>query len=356
MSKVSRINDGGWCRLEKSYEDSDSNGIGKIDLKSQPIFSSHRSGWRYAIEAIEELHSPNGILFDGFLEKNFAWEYSSSKKKELIPYKDPWVGVFHNPLDIPEWFLSDFSLRKLINKGEFQDSLSNCKGIYTLSTSLANELSSLIDVPINSLLHPTETPRVVFDYNKFLNNSEKKVITVGWWLRKLNSIYSLPLCANSPYSKVRLLTYTKNRPRKTIDELMRKEREEEDLFMYGSTPVEYEENTLDMNRLSDEAYDDLLSKNIIFLDLYKSSANNALIESITRTTPVLINRLPSTEEYLGEDYPFYFESLEEAAKKALDLDLVKETHEYLKSYTVREKLSAENFRKSFEQSEIYQSL
>ena len=126
--------------------------------------------------------------------------------------------------------------------------------------------------------------------------------------------------------------------------------------MEGAAPPEYEENTFDMDRLSDEKYDQLLTQNIVFLDLYNSSANNAVIECIARATPVLVNKLPSTLEYLGEDYPFFFDSLDEAAAKAEDFDLVKATHEYLLSWEVRDKLSAEYFRRAFEESEIYQSL
>ena len=43
-----------------------------------------------------------------------------------------------------------------------------------------------------------------------------------------------------------------------------------------------------MDRASDEEYDKLLSENIIFVELYDSSANNLVIECIARNTPILI--------------------------------------------------------------------
>ena len=61
-------------------------------------------------------------------------------------------------------------------------------------------------------------------------------------------------------------------------------------------------------------------------------------------------------EYLGEDYPFYYNSLEECAEKAEDLNLVKEAHEYLKECATRKKLSQEHFKKTFEESEVYNLL
>ena len=185
-----------------------------------------------------------------------------------------------------------------------------------------------------------------FDFDKFIDNTEKKIVTVGWWLRKLNSIYALPLEEKSGYRKIRLLTYTARHPQKVIDELVIKEKREENLFMDGSVALEYESNTSDMARLNDDEYDNLLSENIVFLDLYTSSANNAVIECIARGTPLLINKLPSTLEYLGERYPFYFDTLEEAAEKAKDFNLIRTVHEYLTDLDIRDKLSSDYFRNS----------
>ena len=70
-----------------------------------------------------------------------------------------------------------------------------------------------------------------------------------------------------------------------------------------------------IDHLDNNDYDVLLSQNIVFLDLYDTSANNAVIECIARGTPLLINRHPATIEYLGEKYPFYFDSLKEANEK-----------------------------------------
>ena len=358
MPEIVPINDGGWYRQEKIYnsEDCSLGNLGKIDLGSQSIFSSHRSGWGYAIDALGSLHNPRGVLFDGFLEKNFAWLYKNNVSTGRIPYTRPWVGFFHNPMNVPDWFFSSYSLRNIIDSRPFRESLSNCLGLYTLSRNLSDELSRELGVPICNLIHPTEVPELTFSLKKFIENQSKKIVSIGWWLRKLNSIYNLPLSDSSGYTKVRLLTYDKEHPRKTIDKLMITERRETMSFMNGSTPSEYENNTEDMSRLSNENYDKLLSENIVFLDLYDSSANNAVIECIARTTPILINKLPSTLEYLGEDYPFFFESLDEAASKALDLDLVRKTHEYLKACDTRKKLSQEYFARSFEESDIYKSL
>ena len=97
-------------------------------------------------------------------------------------------------------------------------------------------------------------------------------------------------------------------------------------------------------------------KNIAFLDLYDSSANNAIIECLARATPILVNPLPAVVEYLGQDYPFYFNDLDEAAEKAKDFSLIKDTHEFMLNCEIREKLSGDYFRKEFEESEVYKLL
>jgi len=115
-------------------------------------------------------------------------------------------------------------------------------------------------------------------------------------------------------------------------------------------------NTVTLDRLDDQNYDTLLTQNLVFLDLYDSSANNAIIECIARATPILVNPLPAVVEYLGEDYPFYFSNLNEAAEKSKDNNLVLETHKYLLNLETRKKLTREYFLDSFKNSEVYKLL
>ena len=111
-----------------------------------------------------------------------------------------------------------------------------------------------------------------------------------------------------------------------------------------------------MYNISNEEYDKLFSKNIVYLDMYDSSANNAVIECIARATPLLINPIPAVVEYLGTSYPFYFRSFDEAIDKLEDIELIHFTHEYLKSFSIREKMKGEEFLKDFQETSIYKSI
>ena len=93
-------------------------------------------------------------------------------------------------------------------------------------------------------------------------------------------------------------------------------------------------------------YDDLITQNIILVDVYDASANNSVLELMSANAPFFAKRVPAIEEYLGKEYPMFFENLSQvesilANEEKLN-DLYRETHEYLKNLD-KEKFSHEYF-------------
>ena len=334
---------------EMFIETTRNNNNGKINLNCNQIaFYSHRSGWDYVMTQMFGYHNENGIMFDGFLENAFAWRKEEYIKNKVIPYKKPWVGVFHNPPNMKPWFTDNASCANMmVNDRYFNESLKSCKGLYVLSEYHARYLREVIKkVPINVLYHPTEIPDIIFSFENFINNEDKKIYNIGWWQRKLNSFYQL----KSPYRKVRLLP--NNRCSQTIDRLSKIER-----AIYNIQLTEEQASSVEMKEhIENDLYDIELSKNLVFLDLYDSSANNAIIECIARATPILINMHPAVIEYLGEEYPFYYSCYEEAEYKLNQLDLIEKTHSYLLNSKKRNNIKIETFLQEFERSSIYNSL
>jgi hypothetical protein len=349
------------------------SGPGKINLARQRVFGFHRSGWSYAIQALSPLHNPEGILFDGFLEHQFLFQHArsgqrsprilekmkgdgvfqhlaTSEEKGITPYQEPWIGFLHNPQGMPVWFNYHNSPQKLFEKQIWQDSLPHCLGLFALSEYHATWMRQQTGKPVSVLVHPTEIPQRQFEFNQFLANPAKKIVQIGWWLRKLNSLYRLPIARGNllGYEKVRLGFL----PGFSDDYVTSFMKLEARLYKFEIDSA-YLENTSVVQHLPNQEYDDLLARNIAFVELYDSSANNAIIECIARATPLLVNPLPAVKEYLGEDYPMYFNSLEEAADKAMNTELILETHQYLKNCEIRGKLSADYFLKSFRESEVY---
>lgn len=77
------------------------------------------------------------------------------------------------------------------------------------------------------------------------------------------------------------------------------------------------------------SYDNLLSCNIVFLNLVDASAINTLIECIARNTPIIINKIPPVIELLGNDYPMYYDNISEVYD-LINQKTIYNAHKYIK--------------------------
>jgi hypothetical protein len=167
---------------------------------------------------------------------------------------------------------------------------------------------------------------------------------VGFWLRRMHSIKHLDAGSSK---KVWIVPHEYARERRDMEALA--------IDIYDRNGLECLGDYEEWDRVTRFEYDELLAENIVFMDLYDSSANHAVVECIVRNTPVLVNPLPAVVEYLGQGYPLYFDSLDEAAQKLNEKGLVKEAHEYLTEID-NSVHSIEAFRASFLESEVYKRL
>ena len=94
-----------------------------------------------------------------------------------------------------------------------------------------------------------------------------------------------------------------------------------------------------------EEYDSFLEKNIVFIDLIDSAANNTVLECIVRNTPILLNRTAGAVEYLGEDYPLYFNSLADVTS-LVSRENIERAHVYLKNLD-KSRFTMKTFVKNF---------
>lgn len=295
------------------------------------------------MRSLESLCHSNGVLFDDFLEKKFAWGTDvGDKLAGGEAYTEPWIGVLHNPPNIPDWYnLHSHSPHDVLSSALWRESISRCRGIFVFSKYLKQWLEERISVPVSHLYHPTGKPKKAFSEVEYLKNDAKKVVHIGWWLRKLHTFYELE---TGGIEKV-LLTLDEDWMQPILEHERGLVKDAESLASVSVWPY-----------LDNSNYDALLSKNIVYMDLYDSSANNAVIECIVRATPLLINRLPAVVEYLGEDYPLYFDSKSEAEDKIQDDGLIISSHNYLSQLQIREKFTAKYFRRAISKSRIYREL
>jgi GR25 family glycosyltransferase involved in LPS biosynthesis len=327
---------------------------GKINMDDQVVYYNHRSGWAYAADHLmQNFHHAEGVKFYGFVEQPFLWEHFNLKEKKHVPITNPWCGFIHIPWDFPDVGEQLAPLKDIVQWDTWKESMAMCKGLWTLSQDLANRLRPHVPphVPISTLYHPTEIPTEKFSMEKFRPNPQKLVVSIGHCMRNMSTIHHLNV-RNSQfnYIKTRLVPIT-------IDNgTIQKRIEREELISGRKLTLEELDSVANVKQISNADYDKLLTQNVVFLDLFAASANNIVIECIARGTPLLINPLSPVVEYLGYEYPFYYTSLEEAALKLENEELIAHTSEYLMTFEGRDKISIERFTSDFVSSAVYQNL
>jgi len=317
----------------------------KLRIAEKIVRAEHRSGWAYALAALEPLCAPQGILFDTFIEANFGWNFEKAQREAAVPYLEPWIGFVHNPPGIPKWHEYYSAPQVILASPEWRRSVPQCRGLLTLSQTMAEWLRRKTGLPVLALVHPTEIPEVRFEWSRYAENPEPKIIQVGWWLRRFRSIYELPV------SRLQRAILTPVLPQRDADfrQALTRDRSRTSRKLVAENAV------CQLPYQSAGGFDELLAENLVFLHLYDSVCNNTLIECIVRETPVLLNPLPSVIEYLGQEYPLYFTTLAQAGKKAEDSGCVRAAHEYLHALP-KHQFSAEHFRRSLAESDLYRSL
>lgn len=310
-------------------------------VNSNDFNGLHRSGWPFVMASMTKLHDPNSdIVFDNYVDRTFHWCHDVYLHVGLIPYKKPWIGVIHHTMD-EEY--SDYNTTRLLKNPTFIESLKTCKGLIVLSDYLNTQLTPLVEVPIVSIKHPTDlmvTKR--FDFDAF--SHEPAVVQVGAWLRNNYGIYALT--PSEPWMKKKVLRgknmnhhFCPNDFKIEFDGSILTDMTNLSIssstnkFITGMLKHLHEQyiSVEELSTLSNDEYDTLLTNHIVFLDLVDVSAANTVIECIARYTPLVVNRHPAVVEYLGTDYPLFYDTMAEANKLVCDMDKIKSAHTYLRT-------------------------
>jgi len=321
-----------------------------LNMRDNFVIRSHQYGWEVALKTLSVLFNPEGVLFDGFIEQTFLWDLDKSREKGKIPYCEPWVGFIHHPPNIPNWAsIAKHRIQGLNKIPEWSKSLENCLGLFALTDYLAEWVRNEWKIDCDVLRYAALMPDNLFSFEKYESQDIKIVTMIGFWLRRYSSFRMLEA---KGHRKVRPLLVDDPNSR-GMDHIRVYEKEEAASVSWPARDLEEVEI---ITRLSNSDYDDLLSKSVVFLDLLDASAATTIIECIARCTPLLINPLPGVKEYLGEDYPLYFESLEEASRKLQDSNAVLAAHKHMTANPIRERLQPQRFLDELANTHIYQKI
>lgn len=294
----------------------------------------HRSGWNDVLCRIDK--EENGILLDDMVECSFLASIEENTRKRIIPYKTPWVGIIHHPPSSPSWFYElnyKITLEDLFKEKQFIESLKNCKGIITLSEHLKKCLEKteqLKHIPMKAL-KLCKSNKTFPKWDAELAKKNKEISFLGYWYRKFYHFVKL----NTDYKKTILsgdvdaakwYMSLESRFDKTFD-------------MIETENINFSE------RLTNEDYDCKLTSSVCMLDFFDSAANTSLIDCIERNTPVIIPKIPPVIEYLGEEYPLYFDEVKDIENILSSFSRIEEASKYIEDMN-KDSLDVNNFNKS----------
>jgi len=318
-------------------------------------YGLHYYGWKKVINNFIELFSNSDnnqpsfkeqFFFDEWLEKFLIWGDKNEKNfliQEIEKNSYKIISFIHNPPFL-SWYNNEYKMN-LNGKIIFNDEYTNnylfkqlvkynldkkISYLYTLSNSHKEYIynsNKIFKNKVISILHPIEITgqEKTFDYTLFTQN--KQILHIGWVLRNFKSFIDFKQ-PNDFY--------------KTI--LIKKDFENE----WNKISQEYALNNITiLKQLNNTEYEKLFVNSCIFLDLEDSVANNILLECIKFNTPVIVRKLPSIIEYLGSDYPLYFETdneLSQLKNPNFFLKKILDANEYL-SKMDKTHISIEYFNK-----------
>jgi hypothetical protein len=308
----------------------------RLYLNNDQYYKSvtHRGGWKSIIQyglnnntICNKYNYLQKIILEDCCESYFlGWSGSQS-----LPITNKWIGITHFTNNVPSIW-NNCHIDNLLNNKIFIKSLDNCNGLIVLSNFMKKYLSTyncLKNIPIYSLKHPIGKFVKVFDLDKFLSLGKFNLVLLGQQLRNLSDVFKI----NSSIIDKKI--WLSGISDKTIN----KQQLYKDLF-YNKIVSKFEnfdniKKTLQTPYLSNfEEYDNMMTSSIILIPLYNACANNSVLEIIQSNTPAFITRLPATEEYLGKNYPMFYNDIIEVNNILNNRELFNkkytETYNYLK--------------------------
>jgi hypothetical protein len=245
-------------------------------------------------------------------------------------------------------------------------------------------------VPVHAICHPMEMVDNMWTMDKFTRNKDRKIVQVGAWLRDTYAIYALPLHDNAlglrkvalkgkdmdnyfpPAGILKKLhdmllipgnatptTLTRTTSLQALPSVVplapfllalsqqpqpQPQQQQQSPICRGPanknshnkycqglfTAVKAAQESVSLlEHVDNDAYDDLLAHNLVFLKLVDASAVNTVLECLVRNTVVLVNRHPAVEDVLGKSYPGFYRDLVHASLLLNDLDAIQACHDHL---------------------------
>lgn len=316
------------------------------NLICKPIYDNyglHYCGWKYVINRFLQTYneSVNGcstkLFLDEWIEKLLIWGDKAESRmvvNEIHKNNHKMITFIHNP-PFTKWYNTSYATninnsiiynnehtnKNLFHKLKQSKLIDNIQYLYTLSCNHKEYLYKMCPVlrtKLVSVSHPIEITgnEKTFDFTLFCQN--KQICHIGWWLRNFKSFINFKL------------------PHKFSKTIVIKTGFEKEWNIL-SKRFDVRNITI-INELNNQEYENLFVHSCMYLDLEDTTANNVILECIKFNTPIIVRKHPSLIEYLGVNYPLFFETDKELT--------ILENSDYLCSMIQRANVYLQNMNKS----------
>jgi hypothetical protein len=348
--------------------------VHKNILKARPFYmnitphifsdNTHRYGWNYVTDLLQCLISKHGMLLDSFLDHSF----------DARPYLVPFIGIIHHPGNINKHYSNFFYLSKPF-----------CRQLLVLTNYLKTQLAEYFPCnKITVIYHPMYacTHQWSFDAWKHL----RRCFAIGGWLRNTFSIYLLNYSNKyaikshhgQPPNKIYAYKLKNNQSTCNAEQescngsggnidknnwlyfanmyfnklgfnlSLTQHKNQHRQFIIEELIVCIIKSVHLIDWIDAHEYDNMLTSSVILLDLFDCSASNTLLECIMTNTPVYVRRLPAVEEYIGTEYPLFFNNVDDIFIN--DNDIL-QAHHYLQKLD-KFKFSSDHFIQSMKNLKV----
>jgi hypothetical protein len=273
-------------------------------LSPEAIINIHYHGWSFIIESIKKdiIDENSNIVLDSFADSCF-WE----PKPDIL---FDWVGIVHSVASDSD-NLHYQTLHNYVQHPWFLQNKTRCLKLITLSKYTADILRSLTDIPVTNIYHPKFCGEYFFNIDSYFNNPQlsqsgfhaRNFLKFAEFNTKIyKNIYVNKGCNNNYLNKYLSLT-----------------------------PHNINIKNCFLNNTD---YIHNLTKSIGFAYYNDVAASNALLEHIVTHTPIIVNKLPAVVEYIGKNYPLFYEDIQhDPDRYLLDKKHIIQCTNYLKEHS-----------------------
>lgn len=280
-----------------------------------PLYGLHYNGWEFIMNSLRNyiVDINSDIILDSFADSCF-WE-STKPNIDLS-----WVGIVHAVATDPDK-LHHHNIHNFVQNSWFLQNKNKCVKLLTLCKYTADILQNLVDIPVAYTYHP-KTCETSFNIQKYFTNPVLN--QAGFHTRNIKKFAELN-------TKIKKQIYADKEWNKNVI----------NKYLYNKS------HNIEINSifLNDKDYIANLVCGIGFAYYSDVAASNSLLEYIATNTPIITNKLPAVVEYIGKDYPLFYEDIQhDPDYYLLDEKYIAGCSNYLKERSTLDMFTIDKFK------------